>query len=214
MKISGFILFLVSLSVTGCSSLIFPSSSPPVYYQLDHKTTTTPCPVKFGESVRIWRFGAAGPYDHRDMVVIRDGREISVSRAFQWIAAPGAMISDILYRDLSTGGLFPQVVTANDPAQVPLDMTGRIEVFAWEREGDVSRAVLEMEVSMTENGSASGELFHKSYSLKSEPESGEGSSADFVRAMGSLVDEISVRIRRDLCGFAEKQRKPAGNKLP
>ncbi len=214
MKITSFILFLVALSVAGCSSLIFPSSSPPVYYQLDHKTSTIPCPAKFAESVRMWRFGAASPYDHRDMVVIRDGREISVSHAFLWVAPPGAMISDILFRDLSKSGLFPQVVTANDPVQVPLDMTGRIEVFAWEREGDVSRAVLELEVSMTENVSAAGPLFHKSYSFKSEPVSGEGSSADFARAMNSLVENLSVRLGGDLCRFVEKQGAPAGKKLP
>ena len=205
MKISGFILILAYLSLAGCSSLIFPSSSPPVYYQLDTGATTVHCSKPFRESIRLWKFGAASPYDRREMIVVRNGREVSISSDFQWVAAPSTMLGDILYRDLSMGGLFPRVLTANEPGNVPLDMTGRILVFAWEREGDTSRAVLEYEVSVTGNRAGSGALFHKNYSLKSEPVRGEGTSEDFARAMSRLVGEASVKLRSDLCRFAGKQ---------
>jgi ABC-type uncharacterized transport system auxiliary subunit len=211
MKISGLVLILAYLSLTGCSSLIFPSSSPPVYYQLDTGPTTVHCPKPFHESIRLWKFGAASPYDRREMIVVRNGREVSISRDFQWVAAPSAMLGDILYRDLSMGGLFTQVVTANDPVNVPLDMTGRILVFAWEREGDTSRAVLQFQVSVTGKVAGSGALFHKNYLLKSEPVRGEGSSQDFTRAMSKLVGEASMRLRSDLCQFAGKQLSADGS---
>jgi ABC-type uncharacterized transport system auxiliary subunit len=206
MKISGLVLILAFLSLGGCSSLIFPSSSPPVYYQLNTGPSTVHCPNAFHKSIRLWKFGAASPYDRREMIVVQDGREVSISSAFQWVAPPAAMLGDMLYRDLSMGGIFPQVVTANDPVDVPLDMTGRILVFAWEREGETSRAVLEFEVSVTGMDGGSGALFHKSYSLKSEPVKGEGSSEEFAQAMSRLAEEGSERLRRDLCQFVGKQR--------
>jgi ABC-type uncharacterized transport system auxiliary subunit len=204
MRIPGLILFLLALSLTGCSSLIFPSSSPPVYYLLHYKPAALQCTHPFSKGVRIWEFGTASPYDHREMVVVSNGREISFSRDFQWAAPPGKMISDIMFRDLSGSALFPRVLTANDPGQVPLDMTGRILVFAWERDGETSRAVLDLEVSVTEWGAVNGIVFHKNYSLESAPVSGEGSSEDFERAMSTLVAEASGRIRQDLCLFAAK----------
>jgi ABC-type uncharacterized transport system auxiliary subunit len=125
MKISDLVFVVALLSLGGCSSLIFPSSSPPVYYQLDAAPTAVNCPNPFHKSIRLWKFGAASPYDRREMVVVQNGREVSISSAFQWVASPAAMLGNVLYRDLSMGGLFPQVVTANDPVNVPFDMTGR-----------------------------------------------------------------------------------------
>jgi hypothetical protein len=66
-------------------------------------------------------------------------------------------------------------------------------------------------VSVTGMGAGRGALFHKSYSLQSEQVRGDGSSEEFARAMSSLVEEASERLRNDLCRFAGKQWSADGS---
>ena len=130
------LLWLIPLCAAGCASLIFPSSTPPVYYQLDYQPTLGKCPQAFKKGLRVWTFTSSDPYSRTGMVVLKPGGEVSFSSAFQWVASPGTLLSESLQRDLTLSSLFPRVVGANDPTGAPLELSGHVFVFACERTVD------------------------------------------------------------------------------
>ncbi|MGA7829143.1 MAG: hypothetical protein WCA04_15905 [Geobacteraceae bacterium] len=214
MKSAAILALFAVLMLPGCSSLVFPTSSPPVYYGLDYLPEANPCGKHLEQGLRIWSFGAASPYDRREMIVKEDGGKISFSRDFQWVAPPGILLSDCLLRDIREHGPFLPVVSDHDPVPVSFDMTGRILTFAWERSENVSRAVLDLEVSVTPGQSSQGASFFQRYTLRSAPVEGEGTSEDFARAMGLLTSQASRKIGQDLCVFAGRVSGQGNETLP
>jgi ABC-type uncharacterized transport system auxiliary subunit len=192
------VLGLVALLAAGCGGKLFPKSNPPVYYQLDYQPAPVHCRQAFQKGLRVWRFTDASTYQRTEMVVIQPQGQVAFSSAFQWVARPGALVADDLQRDLAKSRLFPQVVSGNDPVTVPLELTGRVFVFAWERNGASSRAALQVEVSLIDTDEPRHVVFRRQYDLKSQP-LGEDSSAAFARGMSELMGQFSERFRQDLC---------------
>jgi hypothetical protein len=107
-------------------------------------------------------------------------------------------VAESLQHDLTSSRLFPQVVSANDPAAAPLELSGRVFVFAWERAGTVSRAALQVEVSLVDTEEPRQVVFRREYDLRSQPLT-ENSSSAFARAMSGLMRDFSARLQQDLC---------------
>lgn len=188
-------------SLVGCSSLLLPTTPQPVYYQLDYAPPSVACPHGFGKGVRVWDFSAESPFERPELVVT-EGRKTSYSRSFQWVASPGALVAQSLIRDLEGGPLFSSVEGAQNPGPSGLELTGRIFQFAWVREGDNSRAVLDLEVSLARTGAKPGVVFQRRYTLRSTPSPAGDDSAAFARAMSGLVRELSEKLQTDLCATA------------
>lgn len=186
------------LSMGGCVSFHLPSAVAPVYYQLDYRPAPAHCSQTFKKGVRVWKFGASSPYERTEMVVLQPQGQVQFSSAFQWVASPGVLVADCLLRDLALSRLFPRVVGANDPTTTPLELSGHIFVFAWERRGATSQAALQVAVSLVDTGTPRQVLFRREYNLRSAPFS-EDTSVAFARAMGSLMSAFSVRLQQDLC---------------
>ena len=182
----------------GCVSFHLPTSAPPVYYQLDYQSPSVHCPCPFAEGLRVWKFTSSSPYGRTDMVVLKPDGQIQFSSTFQWIAPPGTMVAEKLLRDLTMNRLFPQVVSSNDPATVPLELSGHVFLFASERSGAISRAALHVEVSLIDNTKPRKVILHREYDLRSAPFM-ENTSAAFARAMSTVMRELSERFQRDLC---------------
>lgn len=182
----------------GCSSLIFSSTAPPVYYQLDYNPAAVSCAQSFGKAVRIWDFTTSSPYNQPNMVVVKPNGEVLYSSSYQWAATPGTMIAQSLLRDLSQQDLFSQVVSATSPSNTVLELTGHVFNFSWERSGATSRAILQVKVSLANTQSPRTVLFNKEYQLQSPPFE-EDASAAFAGAMSSLVSDFSTKLRKDLC---------------
>jgi ABC-type uncharacterized transport system auxiliary subunit len=200
--------------LTGCVSFHLPSAAPPVYYQLDYQPVAVHCSQIFKKGVRVWKFATSSPYGRTEMVVQKPQGKVLFSSAFQWVASPGTLLADSLLRDLSLSRLFPQAVSANDPAHAPLELSGHIFVFAWERYGTSSRAVLQVEVSLVDTESPRRVIFRREYDLRSEPFV-EDTSAAFAQAMSSLVAEFSTKFQQDLCGslVTSREKTPAGSRF-
>lgn len=193
-----FLLAVAAVSMPGCSALLGSTSAPPVYYQLEYDAPSVPCSHPFSEAVRVWGFTASSPFDRPEMVVVREGGEVLYSAARQWVATPGNMISQSLLRDFDDGSLFPRAVSAEDPTVVPLDLTGRVFSFAWEKRDASVRAALQVDVSLTEAGKERRLLFRRRYALTGPPSSTD-TAAGFASAMSSLMREFSERLQRGLC---------------
>jgi len=200
------VLGLVALWAAGCGGKLFPKSKPPVYYQLDYQPAAVHCRQAFQKGLRVWRFADASTYQRTEMVVIEPQGQVKFSSAFQWVARPGVMVADNLQRDLTTSGLFPQVVSGTDPVTVPLELTGRVFVFAWERCGAISQAALQVEVSLIDTDEPRRVVFRRQYDFRSLP-LGDDSSAAFARGMSAVMKQFSERFQQDLCRAACSQGK-------
>jgi ABC-type uncharacterized transport system auxiliary subunit len=199
MKIRTVGLLMVFLSfTTGCSSLLVSSSTPPVYYQLEYAPAEVTCPRQFHEGVRVWDFTTSSPFNRPQMVVIEKGGKVLYSSSYQWVANPGAMTAQCLLRDLNRGALFAQAVSPDSPLTVPLELTGHIFVFAWDKNGSEVKAQLQVQVTLVRSANPGKILFRQNYSLKSEPFK-KNTAADFAQAMSRLAEDFSKRLQRDLC---------------
>jgi ABC-type uncharacterized transport system auxiliary subunit len=194
---AGWLLCLALLGPAGCISFHLPSAKAPIYYQLDYQPPAVHCAQSFKQGVRVWRFISSSPYGRTEMAVVKPGGQVSFSSNFQWVASPGTLVADSLVRDLAGSRLFPQAVGANDPANVPLELSGHIFVFAWDRSGGASRAELQVAVSLV-NTETSKVLMRREYAFKSHPMA-EDTSAAFARAMSGLMGEFSRKFQADLC---------------
>jgi ABC-type uncharacterized transport system auxiliary subunit len=191
--------WLWPVCLVGCVSFHLPSAAPPVYYQLDYHPAAVHCPQSFKKGVRVWKFVTSSPYGRTEMVVQKPQGQVQFSSAFQWVAGPGTLVADSLLRDLTLSRLFPHAVSANDPAYAPLELSGHIFDFAWERGAATSHAALQVEVSLVDTESPRWVIFRREYDLRSEP-FGEDTSAAFAQAMSQLVAEFSAQFQRDFCG--------------
>ena len=189
---------LMPALLAGCASLIFPSGKAPVYYQLDYQSPLVRCSRAFHQGVRVWKFVTSSPYDRTEMVVLQPDGQVRFSSGFQWVASPGTLVAESLQQDLTASALFPQVVSPDNPTVVPLELTGHVFVYAWERGGLASWAALSVEVSLVNTRTPRKVIFRREYSLKSGPFV-EDTSAAFARAMSALVSQFSEKLQRDLC---------------
>lgn len=212
MKIRFLFPILTAILATGCGSLLTTKVPAPVYYQPEYQTATVACKASFHQGVRVWEFSAASPYNHQEMVVLLPEGKVQFSSSYQWVATPGTMVAQQLAQDLSAGDLFPMVVTGDNPLQVPLSLTGRVDLYAWKREGGQSRAVLKVEMSLVDTGAEREVLFHRIYELRSKPFARDD-SALFAQAMGELMGRLSERFRTDLCRKAAEIEGRSGKTL-
>jgi ABC-type uncharacterized transport system auxiliary subunit len=189
---------LIPALLAGCASLIFPTGKAPVYYQLDYQSPTVRCSRAFPQGVRVWKFATSSPYDRTEMVVLQPDDQVRFSSGFQWVASPGTLVAENLQRDLTRSSLFPQVVSPDNPTVVPLELSGHVFAYAWERSGLASWAVLVVEVSLINTRTPRKVIFRREYSLKTGPFM-DNSSANFARAMSALMREFSEKFQRDLC---------------
>jgi ABC-type uncharacterized transport system auxiliary subunit len=197
-----FLFPIVTLSAGGCGGILPEPGPAPVFYRLAYDPPPVDCPCSFDQRVRVREFSAASPYDQMEMTVLRPGGEVSFSGTYQWVAPPGRMVAESLGRDLSAGDLFPAVSMEADPSFPPLELTGRIYTFAWERNDGKERAVLTVGVSLTDTVGDSGILFNRIYRFRSPPHP-DGKAPLFAAAMSELVGDLSVRLRQDLCSLGK-----------
>ncbi len=193
--------FLVTLAAGGCGGLLPETGSAPVFYRLDYDPPPADCPHFFDEGVRIREFSTASPYDRREMVVLKPQGEVSFSGTYQWVATPGKMIAQSLERDLNAGNLFSSVSMGGVPSLAQLELTGRIYTFAWKQFEGEERAVLKVEISLTETAGESSILLHRIYRIES-PGHTERKAPLFAAAMSELAGELSLRLQQDLCSLA------------
>jgi hypothetical protein len=112
---------------------ILPVSPAPLYYRLVYNPQPVHCDRSFPGGVRVWRFTEASPFGHSEMAVLEPGGKVAFSSANRWVAAPGTLVAEDLIRDLTLGRTFPQVVSGENPIDVPYEITGRVFEFGWRK---------------------------------------------------------------------------------
>lgn len=196
---------LAALAVGGCAAGLVEEKPPAVYYDLDYPPTAIDCPSTFDLGVEVLNLTVFSPFDRTEMVVEEGNGRIGISEGHQWVANPGRMVAESLVRDLSAGRLFSRAGAGSGSGSFPLELTGRIDEFGWNRKEGSSRAVLATELSLLDIRTRDV-LLQRSYRLESRP-SGSDDAGGFARAMSGLVRELSTRLQRDLCEEAQTRQE-------
>ncbi len=188
--------------VLGCSSMIRPEISQPVFYLLQDQKDKVSCSQSFEGNLRIWDFDTAEPFNRTQMAVVGSNGTVVFSRKNQWAALPGIMVADSLLKDLGRDSLFPLVLTSMAKVDTRYEMTGQVHRFCLRQEKDSGQAEIKAEITL-KTSKEQALLFHKTYHLRSQPIPLKD-PLKFVQAMNELVGNLSRQLQGDLCQVAKK----------
>jgi ABC-type uncharacterized transport system auxiliary subunit len=180
------------LLLGGC----FPSGRPMAIreYSLEY----TPPPVsghRLPVSVRVTPFSVRSVYD-RQLMVYRDD-EYSTGTYFdaRWSANPGAMLGDLLARDLAASGLYRGVL--HGPASIPGDyhLGGEIEAIDERTTADGCAAQLEVRVLLVRARGTSREAVVLQESFGTAQACRCGNAQAMAAAMSAAAATVSGQVQ-------------------
>lgn len=202
------LIVITCVFLTGCTNALRPTSPDPVYYQIQYPTKDITCSHSFDAGLRIWDFTTSTPFNQTQIVVLRTENKVLFSRDYQWVDAPGIMITENLQNDLSQGSLFDPVVSSMPQISTPFELSGHVNTFACKQTDNQYQALLEVEVSLNDNQEQEKLIFHKTYSLQSKIFPKKDVSI-FVQKMSLLIGKFSHLLQVDLCNTAERLSEQA-----
>ena len=203
MKTRTAILIAFLLLLAGCIRLPSSGSPAPSMYRLQYQPPSQDCDKGPGRVLRLRDFSASEPYGQQWMVLQGGNRTVRISASSKWVAPPGAMLSQALRRDLESSGLFGEVIQGSSPGSAPLELDGKVLVFAAEESDSGYRALLRARIRLTGPSFSEAPLLRETYSLRSDPFP-KRDAAGFAREMSLLAGELSQRIQADLCRMLDE----------
>ncbi len=186
---------------SGCTSMIRPEKTQPVFYLLQTQADRTSCSQSFNGGLRIWDFETSEPFNRTQMAVIRTNGTIVFSRKHQWAALPGIMLAESLQQDFSQNSLFPLAVKSMTETRTSYELTGRIKRFCLKQKVDTGLAEIKAEIIL-QTSEDNEVVFHKTYSLNSHSIPLDEPSK-YVKAISKLTDNLYRRLQVDLCQVAK-----------
>ncbi len=144
----------------------------------------------FSDVLRIKDFDASGSYQLSGMVIRYNDGSISESSSNRWVTRPGAMLGEMLSRDLGVTGNYPAIFRTAASVNNILTVEGYVREFgATQIDSTTWIAVLDIDVTLL--GSRGSEvLFQKNYRYeKNMQESGFNVLAEEMSVIGALWSE-------------------------
>ncbi len=183
------------------------SEAPPVSsYMIEYTAPVeTGTPVA-DAAITIRRFSAADLYTQRAMLFREGPFTRSAYNYHRWEISPAAMISDLLYRDLTQAGLFSAVRSELSYEKSRYFLEGHITEFLEISEGNRRAALLAFTATLSDrtmretNGQV---LFQNTY--KTRVPLDENTPAGLARSMSRAMEELSKRLIQDIRAAVEKR---------
>jgi ABC-type uncharacterized transport system auxiliary subunit len=147
--------------------------------------------------LRVDRFGALSPFNHRDLVYRKSDLEFETDYYHQFLIQPEDMIMYAVYDWFSGAGLFGDVVRWDDSLQATHSMIG----FITSLYGDFSdesafAAVVEIEFKLIDLRDEKPQMIlEKTYRSRAGFESRQAMS--LVQAYGKSLEEILAKLEND-----------------
>jgi len=147
----------VILAVTGCITVNVPlgggETVPSYQWTLRWEPPSeTHRAGSFDYPIRVKDLDAAGSYQLSGMVVRREDGTIRESSDNRWVSRPGAMLSDMLSRDLFLAGGFPGVFRTAASINEIATLEGYVREFGAQRVDSTTWiAVLDVDVTLMGN---------------------------------------------------------------
>jgi len=152
-------------------------------------------------TLRVVPFGIAADYDRQGFVYREGTYDVGVDHYNRWIAAPSAMITDLVARDLSAAGAFQAVLQGPSALPAIYELSGWIETLE-EREESGCTAHVRLRalfVRVPERGPRQV-LFEDS--LTGDEPCTPGDAPSVAEAMSRAVQHISDDLRARLVAAA------------
>ncbi|MCX8043363.1 MAG: PqiC family protein [Desulfobacterota bacterium] len=184
-----------------CWSCLFPRSPAPViyYYALEYDPPPRMAgPVTQGALI-VYPFGASAPYASRSIVYRDTAYKRDAYGYHQWRAHPGAMVADMIRRDLQHTGMFEAVLAFGSTAPARYALEGTVEALFADKAAAQEAAVLCLTVTLLDLRAGKSDpavLFQKTYALRMPCQAGTPQS--IVAAMSAALAEGSRNICTDV----------------
>ncbi|MCD4707879.1 MAG: ABC-type transport auxiliary lipoprotein family protein [Candidatus Sabulitectum sp.] len=184
----------VLLMFTGCITVNVPlgggDSAPAFQWQLKWNAPVQPGNLIYINALRIKDFDASGSYQLSGMVITNNDGTLSESLNNRWATRPGAMLSEMLSRDLQVSGNYPAIFRTAVSVSNVLTVEGYVREFG-AAQVDSTTWIAVMDVDVTLMGDRGSEvLFQKNYRFeKMMPESGFKTLAEQMSLLGALWSE-------------------------
>jgi ABC-type uncharacterized transport system auxiliary subunit len=183
---------LAVLLLAGC----LPSARPTAIreYSLEY----APPPVSgrpLSVSVRVAPFSVRSVYDRQLMVYREDEYVTGTYVDARWSANPGAMLGDLLARDLATSGLYRAIL--HGPASIPGDyqLGGEIEAIDERTTADGCAAQLEVRVLLVRARGTSREAVVLQQSFGTAQPCRCGDARRMAAAMSAAAATVSGQVQ-------------------
>lgn len=185
------LLLLAALPLAACSTI----GGPPVArtYRLTYPEPARESGAPLG-IVRVGPFATAQVYD-RQGFVYRDGvYEVGVDPYNGWIAAPAAMLTDLLARDLAATGVATAVIQAASALPADYELGGVIEEIV-ETDAGGCTALLRVRALLIRIDQRGPRQVAFEEVFTSEQTCTAGDPASFAEAMSLAAAEVSAAVR-------------------
>jgi len=185
------------LLFAGCITVNVPlgggETGPSFQWQLRWVSPVEPGEVIFLNSLRIKDFDAAGSYQLSGMVVRHSDGTLSESSSNRWATRPGAMLSEMLSRDLLIAGSYPAIFRTPTSVNDVLTVEGYVREFgATQVDSTTWIAVLDVDVTLL-SSRGSEILMQKNYRYERRmPENGFASLTEQLSVLGSIWSETVI----------------------
>ncbi len=188
------------LIFAGCITVNVPlgtgETGPTHQWLLQWEAPETPVSRTFSHPVRVRDFEGSGSYQLSGMVISRADGSIRESSDNRWAARPGAMLAEMLARDLQAAGGFPAVFRTAASVNEIVTIEGYVRQFgAVQKDSTTWMAVFDIDVTLM--GSRGSEvIFQKNYRYSGQlPAPG---FRELAETLSDLSETWSEQVREDL----------------
>ncbi len=169
------------------------------FYVLEYEAPNASGTPLCGDAVTVLRFSAAELYNGTAMLYRTGPYRRTAYHYYRWKVTPAAMISNLLYRDLSQSGLFAAVRTELSYEKSRYLLEGHVMEFLEIDEGEKRSALLGVTITISDSSkkeAARSICLQKDYriAVPFDEETPEG----LVRAMSRAAETLSKELRKDI----------------
>lgn len=203
------LVYLAALLVfTGCFTVTIPlgggESVPSFQWQLRWEAPVKTGNLIFTNILRVRDFDASGSYQLSGIVVKYDDGSVSESSENRWVTRPGAMLSEMLSRDLQVTGNYPAIFRTATSADNLLTVEGYVREFGATQVDSVTWiAVFDVDVTLMGNRGTEVLLQQNYRYEKSMPETGFKTLTEQMSLLGTLWSE---EVMADIAGVLLPRR--------
>lgn len=198
------VLGITAIAATGlllCAGCMGGRSAerPMTFYVLEYEAPAASETPLYGDAVTVLRFSAAELYNGTAMLYRNGPYRRTAYHYYRWKVTPAAMISNLLYRDLSQSGLFAAVRTDLSYEKSRYLLEGHVTEFLETDEGETRSALLGVTITVSDSSkkdAARSICLQKDYRIAVllDEETPEG----LVRAMSRAAETLSKELRQDI----------------
>ena len=200
------ILLATGFSLLLASCLGGTGVQPPVsHYTLEYPSPAFPEAVPVEPALKVEKLTTTGECAGWSLVRRPAPYRVEAYDRCRWAGRVSDLVTDLIYRDASTSGLFRRVVSPRGVESTPLVVGGEVEEFWEAAQEDGPVAVVGVAITLEDRREADPVrriVLQKRY-RETEPMTGR-TPADLAAALSRAMERLSRRMLGDLHGAASR----------